>query len=107
MTAFIPPGLNAEVSGEMLTGTYTYSLDMLVSCVSMLRLWLIAKLYLYINIWLKPRAYVVGNWYHYRMNLHFAIRADLKYRAVFVLLGILVFSVLYFGYILREVERPY
>jgi hypothetical protein len=50
---------------------------------------------------------MIGLAHNYRITFRYAIRADLKYRAIFMLGALLVFITLYSGYILREVERPY
>ena len=42
---FTPPYLDVTFEGTMLNGTYTYSLDSLISCLAMTRIVLIFKLY--------------------------------------------------------------
>lgn len=102
-----PPYLDTEFSGEMLNGTYTYSIDMLAAIITMSRLLLVARLYIHMSVWLTDSAFKLGRKYKVTPDLLFALKADLKFRPYLLLGPAFLSVVMVMGFLVRNLERPY
>ena len=104
---FCPPYLDVEFNGEMLDGTYTYSIDGIISVFTILRIFLVFRLYKHVSVWTSPEAVKIAKLHNITPNLTFSFKADLKYRPHLLLLIIIGATVLCIGFIVRTLERSY
>jgi hypothetical protein len=104
---FTPPFLDIQFDGTMLDGTYVYSLDMLIATWTILRIYLIAKIYRHTSIWLSQEAHKLGRKFGVRPTVMFSIKADLKYRPQYLLGTAIAITVIGIGYAVRNLERSY
>ena len=102
-----PPYLDYEFTGTMLNGTYTYSIEIIVSIITMLRMLQVIRIYMYFSVWLSPEAYELGRKYNIAPNLLFSLKSDLKFQPQLVLVPTIGMLVLIMGYAVRNLERPY
>lgn len=102
-----PPYLDTTFSGEMLSGSFIYSIDMLAAIISMSRLLLVARLYIHISDWLSESAFILGKKYSVTPSIFFALKADVKYRPYLLLAPVFLAVVMVIGFIVRSLERPY
>jgi hypothetical protein len=102
-----PPYLDTTFSGEMLSGTFIYSIDMLAAIISMSRLLLVGRLYIHISDWLSDSAFILGKKYSVTPNILFALKADVKHRPYLLLGPVFLAVVVVIGFIVRSLERPY
>jgi hypothetical protein len=107
MGIFTPPYLDLEFSGEMLDGTYTYSVDAIISVITILRVFLLLRLYEHVSVWTSGEAVKIARQYGITPNLTFSFKADLKYRPHLLLFVIIGATVLCIGFIVRTLERSY
>ena len=107
MGVFCPPYLDYEFSGTMLNGTYTYSVEIIISILTMLRILQTIRIYTYFSIWLSPEAYELGKKLNIAPSLMFALKSDLKFQPQLVLVPTIGSLVLIMGYAVRNLERPY
>lgn len=61
MCVFTPPYLDYEFEGEMLNGTYVYSIDNIISCIAMSRLFIFMNLYVHLRSWNKKDVRMLDN----------------------------------------------
>mmetsp|Transcript_12246 Transcript_12246/g.23239 ORF Transcript_12246/g.23239 Transcript_12246/m.23239 type:complete len:340 (+) Transcript_12246:449-1468(+) len=104
---FCPPFLDVQFDGSMLDGTYTYSIDMLIATWTILRIYLITKIYRHFSIWLSQDAFKLGRKFGVQPTVLFAFKADLKYRPQYLLGSAIFFTVIGIGYAVRNLERSY
>lgn len=104
---FCPPFFDIQFDGSMLNGTYTYSIDMLIATWTILRIYLIAKIYRHTSIWLSQEAYKLGRKFGVQPSVLFAFKADLKYRPQYLLGSAIFLTVIGIGYAVRNLERSY
>lgn len=107
MGVFCPPYLDYEFSGTMLNGTYTYSIEIIISILSMLRILQIIRIYIYFSIWLSPEAHDLGKKLNIAPTFIFALKSDLKFQPQLILVPTIGMLVLIMGYAVRNLERPY
>lgn len=107
MGIFCPPFLDYEFSGTMLNGTYTYSIEIIISILTMLRILQIVRIYSYFSIWLSPEAFELGKKIHVSPNLLFSLKSDLKFQPQLVLVPTIGMITLIMGYAVRNLERSY
>lgn len=91
----------------MLNGHYTYSIEIIISIITMLRIVQIVRIYSYFSIWLSPEAYDLGKKLNVAPTLWFSLKSDLKYQPQFVLIPTIGMIALVMGYAVRNLERPY
>ena len=102
-----PPGINATFSGVDNGGTYTYSLDSLFIVIALIKSYLILRIYWHYCSWNTNAAIRIGRRHSQKLDLLFAIKADLKYRP-FLVIGVgMVISIFYLGFIIRTAELSY
>jgi Ion channel len=107
MGIFCPPYFDYEFSGSMLHGTYTYSIEIIISIITMVRILQVIRIYGHFSIWMSPEAYIIGKRLNIVPSLFFSLKADLKFQPQVVLLPIIGLLVLIMGYAVRNLERPY
>ena len=107
MGVFCPPYFDYEFSGTMLHGSYTYSIENIISIFTMLRLLQLLRIYCHFSIWLSPEAYELGKKMNLIPTFMFSIKADLKFQPQIVLIPIIGILVVIMVYAVRNLERPY
>ena len=108
MCAFTPPYVDYEFEGEMLDGTYTYSLDSIISCFAFSRLLLVFKLYPHINKWTRSDVHELPLSDQYTaMTNEFTFKFELRYSPMIILAVLVIILVAYVGYTFRVLERSY
>ena len=104
---FCPPYVDFHFSGSVLLGTYTYSIDGLVSIITLGKSYLVLKLYGHYSPWTSERAAKICAKYKCQASVGFAVKAELKKRP-YLMLGILMMAtILYLGFAIRTFEISY
>lgn len=104
---FCPPYFDFEFSGSMLNGEYTYSYDSIIAILTTLRLFLVARLYIHISIWLSDEAYEIGKKLGITPTFSISIKADLKHQPYLIIAGAIIFTVIIIGFAVRNLERTF
>lgn len=107
MGVFTPPYFDYTFSGTMLNGTYTYSWDCIIAVWTILRVYLIARIYVHFSIWLSNDSFKMGKKFGVNTNLFFSIKADLKYQPHIILSAAIGTLVVCIGFAVRDLERPF
>lgn len=107
MGIFCPPYFDYTFSGDMLNGHYTYSIEIIISIITMLRIVQIIRIYSYFSIWMSPEAHDLGKKLNVAPTLWFSLKSDLKYQPQLVLIPTIGMIALVMGYAVRNLERPY
>jgi len=96
-----------DFSGTVLLGRFTYSIDGIISIITLAKSYLVLKLYVHFSPWTSERAAKVCAKYKCQANVSFAIKAELKKRP-YMMLGILMgVTIIYLGFAIRTFEAPY
>jgi len=104
---FCPPYFDGTFSGEMLDGKYTYSYDIIIAVITILRVFLIARLYIHFTIWNSNEANKIAHKYGINIDIFYLFKADLKYKPQVILLFMIGACILCIGYTVRCLERPF
>lgn len=107
MGLFCPPYFDYTFSGDMLNGHYTYSIEIIISIISMLRITQVVRIYSYFSIWMSSEAYDLGKKLNVAPTLWFSLKSDLKFQPQLVLVPTIGMIALIMGYAVRNLERPY
>ena len=107
MGLFCPPYFDYTFSGDMLNGHYTYSIEIIISIISMLRITQVVRIYSYFSIWMSSEAYDLGKKLNVAPTLWFSLKSDLKFQPQLVLIPTIGMIAMIMGYAVRNLERPY
>jgi len=99
-----PPGLDQTFSGELYNGTYTYSYDALITIISLLKSYLILRIYWHYCSWTTDKALKVAKQHNTKITMKFALKAELKYRPYIMIGVIMTVTIFYIGFIIRTSE---
>jgi hypothetical protein len=107
MGIFCPPYVDYEFSGKMLKGEYTYSIDAIIACVTILRVFLLFRMYQHISVWSSGEALKFARALQVNPDLYFSFKSDLKYRPHILLFVIIGATVIVIGFIVRTLEKSF
>ncbi|CAG9311639.1 unnamed protein product [Blepharisma stoltei] len=107
MGIFCPPYFDSTFSGTMLNGKYVYSYDVIIAVLTILRVFLILRVYTHFSIWLSNESFKEGKKLGVNTNVFFALKADLKYQPHIILSAAIGTLVICIGYAVRDLERPF
>jgi hypothetical protein len=107
MGLFCPPYMDLTFSGSMLEGTYTYSIDIIIAVVTILRVYLVARMYVHFTIWNSNEANKIARKYGIKIDIFYLFKADLKYKPQLILFLVIGSTILCIGFIVRSLERPF
>ena len=90
---FLPPYISTTFSGQMLNGTYTYSLGQITLTIMLLRTYLIVRLYEHYSKWTNSKAQNICTKYSAIPDFVFALKSDLKVKP-FITIGVTMTSLI-------------
>ena len=99
-----PPYVEYDIKGRMLDGGFTYSLDSLINCASVIKLYLIVRLYFQYSYFTTDYVSRLAKKHHVKMNLTFLIKAELEFRPLLVVGVFLVLTITNVGFLIRAME---
>ena len=101
---FSPPGYDKMIYGNMLNGTYIYSLDSLIMLLYILKFYYLLKVITSFTIWSSDKVYKIGIKHKLTIGTSFIIKAQFKY-STYIFMGIsFICLVGIFGFLLRTFE---
>ena len=101
---FSPPGYDKIIYGNMLNGTYIYSLDSLIMLLYILKFFYLLKVITSFTIWSSDKVYKIGIKHKLTIGTSFIIKAQFKY-STYIFMGIsFICLVGIFGFLLRTFE---
>lgn len=104
---FCPPYVDYSFSGNVLLGTYEYSIDAIISIITLGKSYLVLRIYGHFSPWTSERASKVCAKYKCQASVSFAVKAELKKRP-YLMLGILMgATIIYLGFAIRTFEVSY
>ena len=101
---FTPPYLDYSFSGKMLGGKYTYSLNDLVVVCSLMKSYILVRLYYHYSRWTTVEAEDLCKTQNVKNLTIFPFKCELKYRPFYTLFLILIVTLLYISLIIRILE---
>lgn len=91
----------------MLGGTYTYSLNDIVTVFSLMKSYTIVRLYYHYSRWTTPDAEELCKQQNVKNMILFPFKCELKYRPFYTLFFILIVTLVYISLIIRILEITY
>lgn len=79
-SVFTPPSVDVSFSGNMLGGTYTYSLNDLIAVASFMKSYIIIRLYYHYSKWTTSQAEEMCKQNNVKNMVLFPFKCELKYR---------------------------
>ena len=101
---FTPPYVDYHFSGKMLGGTYTYSLNDMVTVFSLMKSYTLVRLYYHYSRWTTPDAEELCKSQNVKNMILFPFKCELKYRPFYTLFFILIVTLVYISLIIRILE---
>jgi len=102
-----PPYFDYTFEGEMLSGTYVYSYNALISVVTLFKAYLIVRLYTHYSRWTSKTAQKICKKYRVTADAKFALKAELKHRP-YTILGLwMMIAMVILGLAIRTFEMPF
>jgi hypothetical protein len=92
------------ITTNMTKQVVQLDIDLLISCLVPIRVYLLFKFYSFYSSWADDRAEMICHECNAEGGITFAIKAELKERPYTTVGALMVMSILIFGYILRNVE---
>lgn len=99
------PGLNADFHMGSLGNIYILTLDSLISVIMLGRLYIFLRLFDHFTFWTSERAVRVCRLMGFQPDTKFAVRALLKYKAIFMVGLSIGISSFFFALLVRTFER--
>lgn len=101
----MPPGVDIDVPMDFLGNNYSISLDALISVVMLGRFYIFLRLFDHYTIWTSERALRVCRLMGFQPDTIFAVKALLKYKAIFMVSLSIGISTFFFALLVRTFER--
>ena len=95
-----PPFVDFHFSGYMLTGSYIYSLNDLFTVLTLLKSYMLIRLYYHYSRWTTPMAEELCKVQNVKNITLFPFKCELKYRPFYTLFFILIVTLIYISLIL-------
>eukprot|EP00347_Sterkiella_histriomuscorum_P002880 403366439 len=102
-----PPGINAEIKVPQQDVEIPYSLDMVLTLITLFRFYLMWRVFARYSYWNDEKAEKICHECHTFGGTSFAIKCELKERPYTILLVTILGSIFIFGYAIRAAEMPY
>jgi hypothetical protein len=102
-----PPFVNYTFTGEQQKEELTYSIDMIFTCVTLLRFYLLIRVLVVDSFWNSESTEAILNDCHIFGGMEFALKCEFKERPYTILFVSTLVSIFSFGYALRAAELPY
>eukprot|EP00347_Sterkiella_histriomuscorum_P015577 403356503 len=104
----LPPGIDIDIRGTMLNGTYLYSLDGIVLLLTLCKSYLLVRVYIGFSVFSQNKHNKVHFQKHkFSPNYLFCIRSDIKFVPfIIIAVGLLILD-FYTGLFLLYSERSY
>ena len=96
--------VNAIVNVPQQSDVIPYSLDMLLTLVTLSRFYLMMRVFARYSYWNDEKAEKICHQYHAFGGTGFAIKCELKERPYTILLVAILVSIFVFGYAIRAAE---
>lgn len=103
-SAFIPPGLDFKFSGRMLGGSYTYSLNDLITIWSLAKCYVLLRLYFHYCRWREPIVDKLCKQFNVTNIDLFPLKCELKYRPFTAIFVATLITLGFISIIIRVVE---
>ena len=103
----MPPYTDANMEGRMNGGSYTYSLDMIVSSFILAKLYWICRVYVHYSPWANKLSSKILHKNKMKPNVVFSFKADISSRQIFVVLLNCIVFVSILSILLRNFEVSY
>lgn len=107
MGVFSPPGYDKSITGKMLNGTFTYSVDSLIMLIYLLKLYYFLRVYWNFSLWTSEEVLQIGIKNKLSIGASFILKAQFKYSPYIFMFFALVLSIGLFGFLLRIFEYGY
>ena len=104
---FSPPGVDKLITGKMLNGTFTYSVDSLIMLIYLLKLYYFLRVYWNFSLWTSEEVLQIGIKNKLNIGSPFILKAQFKYSPYIFMFVALVLSIGLFGFLLRIFEYGY
>ena len=99
-----PPKMNTKFTFMQADVEIEYTLDMFCTFVTLLRFYLIWRLFTKYSTWNNDKAEKVCMECHCQSGIGFAIKCELKERPYTIIFAVITLSIFIFGYALRAAE---
>lgn len=99
------PGLDYELDMSPLGNNYFLSLNALISVLMLARLYIFLRLFDHYTFWTSERAVRVCRLMGFQPDTKFAVKALLKYKAIFMVSLSIGLSTIFFALLVRTFER--
>ena len=101
---FSPPNYDKIISGKMLNGKFTYSIDSLIMLLYIIKIYYILKVISSFTIWSSDQVYKIGIKHKLNIGTSFILKAQFKYSSYLFMLISFISLVGIFGFLLRTFE---
>ena len=101
---FSPPNYDKIISGKMLNGTFTYSIDSLIMLLYIIKIYYILKVISSFTIWSSDQVYKIGIKHKLNIGTSFILKAQFKYSSYLFMLISFISLIGIFGFLLRTFE---
>ncbi|CAG9319372.1 unnamed protein product [Blepharisma stoltei] len=102
-----PPGLDVEFHFEQLHGTLVLSVDQMLSCIMLVRAYILVRVVKHYTKWGTSHADQVCDYFGCDANNLFVLKSVFKDKPYLVLGCCMILSICIFGFAVRTFERPY
>jgi hypothetical protein len=107
LSLFSPPYMETTISGRMLGGSFTYSIDSIINFFLIFKLYYVIKVFQNFSIFLSDFAEKIAMSHKFYLSTEFAIKSQLKKRPYFSVIFIFVLFLSIFSITIRTFEYGY
>ena len=101
---FSPPNYDKIISGKMLNGSFTYSIDSLIMLLYIIKIYYILKVIASFTIWSSDQVSQIGIKHKLNIGTSFILKAQFKYSSYLFMLISFISLIGIFGFLLRTFE---
>ena len=103
----IPPGIDLDIEGKLLGGTYNYTLDSVIGTITFAKAYLCLRLYKHYSKWSTTMLRKVAMSKGVKVVYKWMFKADLANRPIIFTGVILLVSIFYASFIIRTFELSF
>ena len=102
---FMPPSFNGIINGEMNGGYFSYTIDMLISSVILLKSYTLLRLYEHVSMWTNTPGKIMAKALGHFTTFRFALKADIHFNNIVGYFSMFLIIMTYFAALLYNFER--